>query len=142
MTYIIQVIDMTDTNDSATIAEYLANGMSANERCSNFVDWFCSDKSLQLRAKGLDAKLKAIIASPRFNIDPTTWECFYKNCCPMVGNLYDYINVSPVNGDGEFYVITPKSGHVSENGLGDVWSSERGVIFTGTWKEIKQWLKG
>lgn len=131
-----------DKQSSKTIAEYIANGMSANEHCFNFYDWFCKDSSLALRAKGLDSKLKVIINSPRFNIDVNNWKCYYKNCCPMVGNLYDFIGVSPIEGDGEFFVITPKSGHVSEKGLGDVWSSERGVIFSGTWKEIKDWLKG
>lgn len=131
----------TESNNSKTIAEYIANGMSANEHCHNFYDWFCKDTSLAAKARGLDTKLKMIIASPRFNVDVNTWRCYYKNNCPMTGRLYDFIGISP-NGDGEFFVITPKSGHYSHNGKGSVWSSVHHEIFEGTWKEIKEWIKG
>lgn len=126
-------------NHSETIAQYLANGKSAAERNNNFVDWFCADRAIPLRAKDLDAKLKTIIESKQLNIDINNYKCHYKNCCPVIGTLYDIIVLTPINGD-EIITVVPKSGHVKSPD-GEVNSSTRGVLFKGPWKEIKKWLK-
>ena len=123
-----------------TINQTLANGYDKNL----WYDWFCSDKSLERRGKSLFSKVKAIAKSTKFDNEKNyVW---FKNCCPCCGTLYDQFKISDIETGDVLYCVTPKSGHYSDKGLGEVWGKENDFkepLFRGAWKEIKAWfLKG
>jgi len=112
------------------------------DSCGVWYDWFCTRKSLTTRGKSLVSKLKSIQYSTRFN--PQTSYVFFKNNCPMIGNLYDDFRICDIETRDIIFTIVPKSGHRSMKGLGEVWGrnadGEFCELFTGTWKEIKAWF--
>lgn len=106
---------------------------------AGWYDWFCRDTSLA----GKTAKMGSII---RRITNPDILDnhyVFFKNCCPMVGGLYDRfsicdlidgevsfcINISSPYEDAKFSVFTPKD-----------WETPS---FEGnTAKELIAWLNG
>ena len=108
---------------------------------AGWYDWFCKDTSLRNKTKNLGAKLIRIADSKKF--DNETSYVFFKNNCPMNGNLYDDFRICDIKTGDVLFTITPKSGHTSAKGQGEVWSRENdfdGPIITGTWKEIVAWF--
>lgn len=108
---------------------------------AGWFDWFCKDSSLRNKTKKLGSNLKQIINSPK--LDPKNQYVFFKNNCPMAGELYDDFRICCIKTGDVIYTIIPRSGHYSENGNGSVWGRDNdfnGPLFTGTWKEIKDWF--
>ncbi|MBQ9737884.1 MAG: hypothetical protein IJV75_00360 [Alphaproteobacteria bacterium] len=127
--------------DRLTISETLQSHQTDDFIKSLWYDWFCSDKALLNKGRSLLKKLKAISKSNKFDTEKTY--VFFKNCCPMNGNLYDQFKICDIETGDVLYCITPKSGHAFMNGKGDVWGKENDFmepLFVGSWKEIKEWF--
>lgn len=108
---------------------------------AGWYDWFCRDSSLANKTQKLGKNLIAISKSKKIDIDKQY--VFFKNNCPMTGNLYDDFRICDIETGEVIYTVTPKSGHNSDNGLGEVWGKSNdfdGSIFKGTWTEIKKWF--
>ena len=108
------------------------------DNCWGFFDWFCKDSSLKNKAKVLFGKVKALARSGKF--DPTKTYVFFKNNCPLVGNLYDDFRICDIESGDVIYNVTPKSGH---SGKAEVWGEENDFeypIVSGTWREVRMWF--
>ena len=118
------------------------NSPDKSTQCdAGWYDWFCSDSSLAKKTAKLYGFLEKIINSKKINKE--TSYVFFKNNCPMYGNLYDDFRICSIENNDVIFTITPKSGHKNLNGKGEVWGQENGfkkALFTGTWAEIKTWF--
>ncbi len=124
-----------------TITEILKTPQTDDFIKSLWYDWFCSDKALLNKGRSLLKKLNAISKSNKFDSEKTY--VFFKNCCPMNGNLYDQFKICDIETGDVIYCVTPKSGHKCDNGLGQVWGKENDFnepLIEGSWKEIKEWF--
>jgi hypothetical protein len=122
-----------------SLEEQVGNGIN---EFGQWYDWFCTDKGLVKRGEALVSKLKSIQNSKRF--DPNTTYVFFKNNCPLNGDLYDDFRICDIATGNVIFTVVPKSGHTCEKGKGSVWGkSDNGTfceVFSGTWKEIKNWF--
>jgi len=76
---------------------------------AGWYDWFCKDSSLKNKTQFLGKKLISLIPTNLFDIEKTY--VFFKNNCPLDGNLYDSFSICNIeNGDVLFW-ITPSNGH-------------------------------
>ncbi len=76
---------------------------------AGWYDWFCKDSSLKNKTQFLGKKLISLIPTNLFDIEKTY--VFFKNNCPMEGNLYDSFSICNIeNGDVLFWII-PSNGH-------------------------------
>jgi hypothetical protein len=108
---------------------------------AGWYDWFCSDKALFHRTKTLVGKLKQIVNSVK--IDQDNCYVFFKNNCPMVGELYDDFRICDIETRDVIWTIVPKSGHSICEGKGEVWGKVndfKEVIVEGTWEDILQYF--
>lgn len=108
---------------------------------AGWFDWFCKDSSLVNKTKTLYPKVAKISKSSKFDADKTY--VLFKNNCPMSGSLYDDFRICDIVTGDVIFTVTPKSGHISDNGLGEVWGKENDFeceLFKGTWREIVQWF--
>ena len=105
-------------------------------------DWFCKDSSLRNKGRSLLQKLNQIVDSKKIDADKTyVW---FKNNCPLNGNLYDDFRISDIESDDVIYCIIPKSGHECDEGKAQLYSREHGFetpVIEGTWKDIKDWFR-
>ena len=104
-------------------------------------DWFCKELSLERKGKDLLKKLKMIASSKKFDND----KCyvFFKNNCPLRGNLYDDFRICDKETGDVLYCVVPKSGHKCFNGMGQVYGIDNDFkepLVQGTWKDIKKWF--
>jgi hypothetical protein len=107
-----------------------------------FFDWFCKDSELPRRAKNLTQDLLEIVTSPRFN--PNTSYFFFKNNCPMEGELYDDFRICDMNTGKVLYTVVPSSGFKSDEGQAEVWGRENDfdeALVEGEWSEIVEWFQ-
>lgn len=81
----------------------------AESECYNFYDWFCKDSSLKAKAKSLYNATATFVK--KFEIDINNHYVFFKNNCPMSGNLYDSFSICDIENGDVAYWVTPKSGH-------------------------------
>ena len=94
--------------------------------CHDFYDWFCSDASLDRRAKSLQSKVIKLVnyfrekGSP---IDCSKVYVFFKNNCPGSGPLYDSFSICDRESGDVLFWVTPKSGH---SGQAEIFSSAKG----------------
>jgi len=104
-----------------------AEGKSAlYNHCHDFYDWFCSDASLERRAKSLQKKVIKLL--DRFRNEGRAINCdsvyvFFKNNCPMSGPLYDSFSICDCESGDVLYWVTGKSGH---SGQAEIFSREKG----------------
>ena len=85
----------------------------------NFYDWFCSDNSLEKRAKSLVSKLKFLVKEGLVN--PDTNRVWFKNNCPCNGSLYDDLRITRISDDKFLGGFCPSSGHNSIKGQMSFW---------------------
>lgn len=104
--------------NQVTLADQMsawAQGQSAlYPHCNDFYDWFCSDGSLERRAKSLQSKVIKFVNVLRESgraIDCTKVYVFFKNNCPMGGPLYDSFSICDRESGDVLFWVTPKSGH-------------------------------
>ena len=87
-----------------------------NNRCYNFYDWFCKDKSLKPKSEKLFKMVKRWVKKRNTDVDTTY--VFFKNNCPMNGPLYDDFRICDRETGNVIYTITPRCGH---SGKAEVW---------------------
>lgn len=112
---------------------------------AGWYDWFCKDTSLVAKTHKLTKKLKSILPSSKINIDKNyVW---FKNNCPMVGNLYDDLRIADIETGQSIYCIIPSSGFKHIKGQISVYDmtdkSERGgkeLIFD-SWKDLRKYFQ-
>lgn len=97
-----------------TQLESFANGIyldsdGTESDCFNFYDWFCEDSELEDRANELFTETGIFV--DKFGIDTDNHYVFFKNNCPMSGDLYDSFSICEVESGDVVYWVTPKSGH-------------------------------
>lgn len=80
--------------------------------CNDFYDWFCSDFSLESRAKKLKGVAKALVK--KLNLDPNKVYVFFKNNCPMSGPLYDSVSICDIESGNVICWATRKSSHTNK----------------------------
>jgi hypothetical protein len=106
-----------------------------------FYDWFCEDHELKNRSEKLISKLKCILKiNNKFDFDKTY--VFFKNNCPLVGDLYDDFRICDLS-DGEV-LYTVKINDPSANNLCTIWSYENDFIkpvARGYWNDIVDYFK-
>ena len=110
---------------------------------AGWYDWFCKDGSLQKKTVVLGKKLEQIIKSDK--LSPEKQYVFFKNNCPVSGTLYDDFRICDIESGNVVYTIIPKNGHKAANGQAEVWGRQNDFkepLFTGTWKEVKDWFLG
>lgn len=109
-------------------------------------DWFCSDSALVNKTKVLLTKLKSIVKDnekgKRF--DPEKCYVFFKNNCPVCGNLYDDFRICSIETGEVIYTITPKLGYNGADwGKSEVYDVDaRKAIVLGAWKDAKNFFRG
>jgi len=135
----------TQLTGNEQIAQYLSGAYEATDfktQCAaGWFDWFCSDKALPAKTHKLYKYLLGISKSSKLDLNNSY--VFFKNTCPMVGNLYDDFRICDMKSGDVIFTITPKSGFKSDDGTGTVYGKENGFeapLFKGTWKEIKNWF--
>jgi hypothetical protein len=105
-------------------------------------DWFCTERALPAKTKKLLNCLKQIAWSPKIDLEKNY--VFFKNNFPMNGSLYDDFRICNRETEDVIYTVTPRSGHKSMDGKGEVWGAENGfeeALFVGTWSQIKKWFE-
>lgn len=118
-----------------TVREYLDN--PDRDHCFNFFDWFCRDSSLKNKQITLDKKVRKLVASTKIDMD--SMRVWYKNNCPINGNLYDDIRFSDMETGKNIFCIVPCSGHDSRKGVSEVWGASnefKEPLVRGTWKDV------
>jgi hypothetical protein len=99
-----------------TQLESFANGIyldsdGTESHCFNFYDWFCEDSELEDKANELFTETAIFVE--KFEIDLNNHYVFFKNNCPMSGDLYDSFSICEVESGNVVYWVTPKSGHTN-----------------------------
>lgn len=86
---------------------------SRSTQCdAGWYDWFCKDTSLRNKTRFLGKRVISLAKSKKINLD--TMYVFFKNNCPMNGNLYDSFSICDLKtGDVKFW-ITPANGHAGD----------------------------
>jgi len=108
---------------------------------AGWYDWFCRDTSLMRKTEILTKKLRQILNSEKINQD--TMYVFFKNNCPMNGNLYDDFRICDIETKDVIYTVTPRNGHTKYKGRAEVWGKENDFekpLIAGTWKEVKEFF--
>lgn len=108
---------------------------------AGWYDWFCKDESLVRKLRLLAPKVKKIAKSPK--IDPTKTYVWFKNNCPMVGNLYDDFRIADITTNETIYTIVPSSGHTRIKGRAEVWGAANNwssPLVKGTWKDVTNYF--
>lgn len=106
-------------------------------------DWFCSSSSLSRRGDSLVKKVKRIAFSPRF--DGERVRVFFKNNCPVVGNLYDDFKIVDIETGDVLYTVIPKSGFRKDMGKAKLYGRENNFempLVEGTIKDIYRFFDG
>jgi len=124
------------------LEEYLPNrnwkDKSTETACNDgWYDWFCKDSALAGRLKKMSNKIKQIARSPK--IDQDKMYIFFKNNCPMNGNLYDDFRFCDLATHKVVYTIIPRSGFDVAKGRAEVWGKENNFkesLVEGTWNDI------
>ena len=118
---------------------------------AGWYDWFCRDISLGAKTAKLYIKVQQIMGSMKF--DPLKTYVFFKNNCPMNGQLYDDFRICDLETGDVLFTVVPACGHDStrqairngeRKGPGEVWgwdeSGEFRELMTGTWADIKKFF--
>lgn len=128
--------------DQYTTRDQFEKQFELDPDCFFFYDWFCKDSSLQKKATALLPKVKKFVQAANVDIDNTYF--FYKNNCPVSGSLYDDFRIcNKVSGD-VIWTVTPKSGHRSMKGQGELWGSVNkfdGALVQGSFQDILDYFK-
>jgi len=112
---------------------------------AGWFDWFCKDTSLCNKTKILAGKLKSIIKHDKQKkIDIHNDYVFFKNNCPLYGQLYDHISICDIKERLVKYCIIPKNGHMNSNGIAELWGKENKMkkpLASGKWQDIINFFK-
>lgn len=132
-----------------TIYEFLKSPLEIQNKA--WYDWFCKKESLMNKTKKLVKLLKQIALSKKIDINKQY--VFFKNNCPMDGNLYDDFRICDIKTNDVIYTITPNIGYnfykkeVKQGlrkGLAEVWGKENNfkeALIIGNWKDILKFFE-
>ena len=108
--------------------------------CSTFFDWFCKEKSLPGKAKGLFRKVKWFAKIMNVDLDKTY--VIFKNNCPCYGRLYDDFRICDIESGDVIYTVAPSLGYTNRQGEAEVYGIENdfdGPLFKGeSWSVLKR----
>lgn len=108
-----------------------------------FYDWFCQDKSLKRKALGLLPKVRKFVEL--MGIDLDAHYVWFKNNCPLSGNLYDDFRISSVASGDNKWVVIPSSGYKKDHGVANVYNSDYGFetpfCSAESWSTLMRTLK-
>lgn len=108
---------------------------------AGWYDWFCSERSLAKKTQNLAVKLIEIKDSTRW--DNNQCYVWFKNNCPVQGELYDTIGISSINSRKLLYSIVPCSGFTKDKKQAQVWGLANNFaepLIAGTWKDVIRWF--
>lgn len=108
---------------------------------AGWYDWFCKDRSLRNKTYALAPKVKRIAKSSKVNVE--TMYVFFKNNCPLYGELYDDFRICDLETGDVVFTIVPKSGHNSKKGMTEIWGREnefKEPLYEGDWKGALKWF--
>lgn len=77
-----------------------------------FYDWFCTDSGLNSRSKNLIPKVNFVFKT--LGLDESQYKVFFKNNCPVYGELYDSFAIDSLDDKVRIWVA-PKLGFSKEN---------------------------
>lgn len=133
-----------------TFIKETENNELENTYMDYWYDWFCKEESLKNKALVLGKKVKQISNSSKINLD--NQYVFFKNNCPIGGNLYDDFRICDLETGDVIYTITPSSGHTADKiavkkglkkGLSSIWGRENsfdGPLLEGSWNDVKKFF--
>ncbi len=108
---------------------------------AGWFDWFCKDTSLVNKTKALYRKVASVLdaneTGKRF--DPEKVYVFFKNNCPVSGNLYDSFSFVDIETGDVVFWITPASGHKVDRMRAQVAGPENGFeknLVEGCWNDV------
>lgn len=110
-----------------------------------FFDWFCTDRSLDLRGERLMVKLCKVIKANNGKFNPEKCYTFFKNNCPCSGHLYDDFRICDKETRDVLYTIIPASGHYSEYGKAVVYGRDNDFkepLIIGTFEDVLSFFRG
>lgn len=107
---------------------------------AGWYDWFCQTKSLKNKTKKLAGLITGLKETGKIDLDKHyVW---FKNNCPLVGNLYDDVRFAFVENGENHFVISVDSPHEdSKYAIYDITVSAAKPAFVAeTRKEVMNWL--
>lgn len=108
-----QIQSLLKENPSSKGGEVLSSSLSGSW-CGIWYDWFCEDSSLKGRASKFISFINRLEGD---YID--THYVWLKNNCPMRGNLYDDIRISPIlEEENEIVKFDPNKHRVQSYNIG------------------------
>lgn len=116
---------------------------------AGWYDWFCSTEELAPKTRELYMRVIEVLATKKMlGMDLTKVYVWFKNNCPMAGELYDDIRFSSLETGDNLLVIVPHSGHASEQDApaqahGTAFSDDGTFVhsaYIGTWKGLIHFL--
>ena len=128
-----------------SINEVITNPEDLNyDSCWSFYDWFCKEQTLERRAKSFISKLKFLVKEGI--IDGDKVYVWFKNNCPLYGNLYDDMRFCTMDKE-ETYLggISPRLGYTECEKRCLIWTfGENGNLKNYefvNWAEAKKAIK-
>ena len=133
---------MTKMNIATFALRFLVGDFANPDRKTQidagWYDWFCRDTSLAAKTQKLGKKAIQLMQSEKIDIHKNyVW---FKNNCPMSGNLYDDLRIADIETGDVIYTIIPANGHTFVKGKAEVWGRENNFVqplVSGTWKDVK-----
>ena len=95
-------ITLRDWQNKFVVGEFEGKDIDTQVR-AGWYDWFCKDKSLANKTIKMGNIIKRITDSAKINCDKMY--VFFKNSCPMVGNLYDQFKFCDIENRDVIYCI-------------------------------------
>lgn len=89
---------------------------------AGWYDWFCEDFELKDRLNALVPVVLAVSKSNKIDLDKNY--IFFKNNCPMVGDLYDDFRVCDIVTGDVIFTIAPYLGYTHLKGVAEVHGRE------------------
>ena len=115
------------------------NGKDCDTQCeAGWYDWFCKDTSLRNKTYKLTPKIKQVAKLLGDEFCEKHY-LFFKNNCPMNGDLYDDFRFCSMKDGAVIYTIAPSLGYASVKGLSSVWGAENDFdkeLVQGSWKDV------
>jgi hypothetical protein len=107
-----------------TINEFLADPVGTTENdCFGFFDWFCRDKGLKSRMLKLKGRVAYLVKMGVIDGDKNY--VFFKNNCPMDGDLYDDFRVCDMETGEMICGVAPSLGYNSMKGKCEFWKFDK-----------------
>lgn len=116
---------------------------------AGWYDWFCDTTELAGKTRKLYLHVIEVLATKKMlGMDLKKVYVWFKNNCPMAGDLYDDIRFSDIETGENIIVIVPHSGHESDadapaSAHGTAFSNDGSFVheaYIGTWKGLIHFL--